>query len=696
VLANHPDIYTTAEPWVMLHPLYALKRQGIQAEYGSGLARRALGEFLGTVPGGEEAYHDALRAMASILYGKALQRAGKRLFLDNTPQYFYILPELVRVFPKARFVLLSRNPAAVLSSLLRTQSGDDLHSFKKHQHYVDLVRGPELLSQGMRDLGDDAVTVHYEDLVSNPADAVKRICEHVGIPFQPSVFEHGRMLAPGGSFDDTSNGGDSGTWQTHLADEKFHDFAVDYIDSLGKSVFDTLGYSSDAIKRTICGEQAADSSVRVERPGPGVGDLSSPDNWLVKNIVPDREVMPEQITGMTVRQCDEATGLNNEGEIAFNEANMDYAEVCFLQAHKVDPANTEVFNNLVVLYWQKGDVSKSLDYLADGMLLNRSDRNLVVNGGQILVELNQIDEAKQLYSNYLLSNPDDPDVAERLSVISSHERLPENNRVLDSHEPGKLIEEGESAFAQGHINRAISLFEEAKALDPANTEICNNLGVAYWGMGDSGKAITCFAEALKQDPDNQYAVINGGKVLVALGRKNEAQALCASYLEQFPDDEEVSGILSLASTDDPASLSTPCEPLTLPQLPTLVQSRDKTSSRTAELITQGEQQFDSGDLDGAETSFRLALHYDAEAVDAYNNLAVVCWQRNDPAAALELLSEGLALDFRHLDLLENTARILCETGHHDDAEIICKQYLAINPDNPDMVELLALSQRTTG
>ncbi|WP_132973024.1 tetratricopeptide repeat protein [Thiogranum longum] len=116
----------------------------------------------------------------------------------------------------------------------------------------------------------------------------------------------------------------------------------------------------------------------------------------------------------------------------------------------------------------------------------------------------------------------------------------------------------------------------------------------------------------------------------------------------------------------------------------------------AQLIAQGEQYFAKGDLAGAEASFREALRLDACAPDAYNNLAVVCWQRGDLAAALDLLSQGLVLDSRHLDLLENSARILLETGHRDDAEILCNQYLAINPGNKEMTALLALTRHAVG
>ncbi|MFC1772112.1 glycosyltransferase [Pseudomonadota bacterium] len=145
-----------------------------------------------------------------------------------------------------------------------------------------------------------------------------------------------------------------------------------------------------------------------------------------------------------------------------------------------------------------------------------------------------------------------------------------------------------------------------------------------------------------------------------------------------------------------AALDSLCEALDLPRLFRPIQSTDKNYSRAADLIHLGEQQFAAGGLDAAEASFREALVCNAAAVDAYNNLAVVSWQRHDLAGALDLLSQGLALDSRHLDLLENTARILFEAGHHDDSEIFCKQYLAINPDNTDMAQLLGQVQRATG
>ena len=145
-----------------------------------------------------------------------------------------------------------------------------------------------------------------------------------------------------------------------------------------------------------------------------------------------------------------------------------------------------------------------------------------------------------------------------------------------------------------------------------------------------------------------------------------------------------------------SALDSLCVALGLPRLPASAQSEMSATDKAAQLIAQGEKHFAAGDLDTAEASFREALRCDRASADACNNLAVVQWQRGNLAAALELLSQGLVLDSRHLDLLENSARILFESGHYDDSEIFCKQYLAVNPANSGMVGLLSQVKRAAG
>src|SRR5210317_1980291 len=73
VLAGHTEICTTPEPWIMLHPVYALRMQGIKTEYFSNRSHTALDDFLRIFPEGEEAYYNAIRAFAAELYNRTCQ-----------------------------------------------------------------------------------------------------------------------------------------------------------------------------------------------------------------------------------------------------------------------------------------------------------------------------------------------------------------------------------------------------------------------------------------------------------------------------------------------------------------------------------------------------------------------------------------------------------------------------------------------
>ena len=68
ILGTHREIYTVSEPWIMLHPLYAMRRDGYQAEYSIQNSQRALDNFLNLHPEGEDAYFQAVRQMILPLY----------------------------------------------------------------------------------------------------------------------------------------------------------------------------------------------------------------------------------------------------------------------------------------------------------------------------------------------------------------------------------------------------------------------------------------------------------------------------------------------------------------------------------------------------------------------------------------------------------------------------------------------------
>lgn len=258
VLGSHPEIHTMSEPWVALHPLFGLRESGLATDYGAGLSLAAMKQFLAQLPEGEEAWWEAVRRMLGHLYGRALAPSGKRFFLDKTPRYYFVIPELRRTFPRARFVFLLRHPLAVLASVIDTWAPDDsIDDLRCFRH--DLAVAPKRLVEALATAGPNDIVVRYEDLAANPAPATERLCEALRLSFDPAMVRYGASQAGRAQFEF----GDTGTvyredrpiaerigrWRTTLDSPLRRAWAGGYLRALGAPIISALGYSYEEMER---------------------------------------------------------------------------------------------------------------------------------------------------------------------------------------------------------------------------------------------------------------------------------------------------------------------------------------------------------------------------------------------------------------------------------------------------------------
>ena len=185
ILAAHPEIHSTPEPWLLLPQLYTLKYRGAYAEYDHVAATSAVEEFYGHLPGGREEYLAGLREMALKLY-RGVSPEGTRYFLDKTPRYHLIVDELLAAFPDAKFVFLWRNPLAVAASMIETWAGG---RWNLYRHKVDLFDGLENLVAAREASGGRVCAVRYEDLVANPEESWRKVFDYLGLSFDGSMLE---------------------------------------------------------------------------------------------------------------------------------------------------------------------------------------------------------------------------------------------------------------------------------------------------------------------------------------------------------------------------------------------------------------------------------------------------------------------------------------------------------------------------
>ena len=192
MLASHSAIHSHPEPH-LIQPLNYLGYYDTvdQAPYDHINAAQALREFAQELPGGEADYLDALRAYALTLYGRVLEPTGKRCFVDKTPANALVLPFLTKLFPTAKYVVLTRHPLAVMHSVAHSFFGGDYAAAARSnpivRQYVPAI-GRFLLEKPV-----PAVQVGYENLVQDPEVEMRRVLQALGLPYEAAVVDYGKQ-----------------------------------------------------------------------------------------------------------------------------------------------------------------------------------------------------------------------------------------------------------------------------------------------------------------------------------------------------------------------------------------------------------------------------------------------------------------------------------------------------------------------
>lgn len=181
MLMTHPSIASAPEPWTALHAVYAFRDTGMISEYGHATFRKAQQGLIPLLPGGEKDLWQAARLSILHIYEKLAH--GKPFFLDKTPPNCLIIPELISLFPDAKFIFLLRNPVAVVSSMLTEFRGGTT----RRMDHIDLYLkdGAKALATHAGSMQGKAQLVTYEDLSTSPGEELQRLLGFIGLEYEP-------------------------------------------------------------------------------------------------------------------------------------------------------------------------------------------------------------------------------------------------------------------------------------------------------------------------------------------------------------------------------------------------------------------------------------------------------------------------------------------------------------------------------
>ncbi len=177
---------------------------------GTTLIEQMLGAHPALTPGGEIGYFNAALGDESAGYATVVAAAGdaglrslalgyldyldqrfpaSTRVIDKRPDNFRFLGLLRGLFPAARFIIMQRHPLDTCLSIYFQQLGAGLRyasDLEDTAHYIASYRS--LMEHWKALFPERILEVRYERLVEQPEVELRRVCDFLGLPWDPAVL----------------------------------------------------------------------------------------------------------------------------------------------------------------------------------------------------------------------------------------------------------------------------------------------------------------------------------------------------------------------------------------------------------------------------------------------------------------------------------------------------------------------------
>jgi hypothetical protein len=127
---------------------------------------------------------DAYRFIVEAPYAAYAAKHGKPGWADKTPHYVHHIDHLLRVWPRARFVVLVRDGRDVALSLRRMPFGPN-NAWAAAQWWARGIRAGQRAAEAHPDA---VLTVRYEDIATAPTTEIPRICDFLGVAYRDDML----------------------------------------------------------------------------------------------------------------------------------------------------------------------------------------------------------------------------------------------------------------------------------------------------------------------------------------------------------------------------------------------------------------------------------------------------------------------------------------------------------------------------
>ncbi|MEU0484579.1 sulfotransferase [Streptosporangium sp. NPDC006013] len=164
----------------MLHAPHEPHVRRLRVEFGTSLAERAM-----------KALGHNRADLEHLLWDRVLHRelvgSGKTFFVDKTPANAFAYRRVAACWPDARFVFLLRHPVSIARSWYEAGAGRRT----PEEAALDALRYMKAVQRARGALS--GCTVRYEDLTADPEAEARRVCDFLGVPWEPEMLAYGEQ-----------------------------------------------------------------------------------------------------------------------------------------------------------------------------------------------------------------------------------------------------------------------------------------------------------------------------------------------------------------------------------------------------------------------------------------------------------------------------------------------------------------------
>src|SRR5690606_11131021 len=111
---------------------------------------------------------------------KEIEKEGLRP-LEKTPRHVYVVPQILNYYPKAKIIFMVRDPRGVAASIKR-RTGSLTKGYKRW------ISDNGAMLNYMKD--DRIKLIKFEEFLLENEATLKRVCEFLGLAFDPVMLNH--------------------------------------------------------------------------------------------------------------------------------------------------------------------------------------------------------------------------------------------------------------------------------------------------------------------------------------------------------------------------------------------------------------------------------------------------------------------------------------------------------------------------